>query len=900
MALGATQKYFLKDNKLSLRSLEDYGQVELGPDRKVAIISYYGPNIYQYREQTYNAIALYPSLGENMSRFVWNIKEWNSELATYTTDKDIQDSESPSCNYIPSSTGFLVISVTIYDEGNNQLYGPIRMAQYTYPPLQYVEELIERSALRLEGSTIPFEKSWAGDPVATREYLYDLLFSVQELIIRNQKDTHIDAVFFKVFLYQHLITYPKKYGEGNSFNREKLLKDWQAEIDGQSSKDIVRTYFQFGLIHLPPPYIVMFLSAINTKLVNNEGNGISWEELPLPTSTDNKYQKQTDLLYDQFDGLNQKQKAKVFNLIRYPKACLKMTYFLLNHLKNRVGRFKDLKTKDFKSNDLARRIVVSEFEKGPIGIDYSTEESNSEEGMLKPTSFAKKLVRLTGHPLFKFEIEQGDFEIAGKVLKKGTEETPEGIGGVEVQLYYNKIEVLAKSLPLKNSYQDFSNAATLLKLKKGDTGLVLDAVWSNSNAGGDFVKIIVTGFIGWIRIATDSTTIKAKIYPVRVPIPSNQSLTDNDGAFKLSCQYKIPHKLRFVKPLGTFEENPSGNGYFDAESDWFEPPLMSLSVQMEPASFMIEETELTSLLTNFEEYTYGGPNYPDSFYMNAPGFTISQPDGEKIDCNSLTEALIFEAWRGRYGNSVQISSSEHKIYMNYQKVWNWSKQTDQEWKISGNPFGSIEICINKNFAVNEIVYDTLCPGSNQRLQWLLVQGWSAWNNDQENIKPYDSAGQELPANAPNINHHKISGQNNLGGHNFFIVDVHPYTKRVLELESNLNSSSLKTNGASIRWLGNLSNPDAQFAMFNGSQREIIRDDIISPNLRNSEEEGEKDILWVQKIRGKCSQIEDHYDASVTTTESETNGKSICYARLKICNLKWSNANIYSRPQNQET
>lgn len=897
MALGVTQKYFLKDKKLNINSLEDYGQVAFGPDKKIAIISYYGPNVYQHREQTYNAIALYPSIGDNMSRFVWNIKEWNSEIATYITDTDIENSHSPTFNYIPTHIGYIVISVTIYDENNDQIYGPIRMAQSSHAPLQYAEELINNSALRLGGDTITFEKSWGGARLATREYIYDLRFHLEQLLIENRKEKNIDEVFFKAFLYQYLIKYPKKNSKSNSLSREVLLKTWQAEIDANLNNDTLKTHFKFGLTQLSPPYVVRFLSALNIELINGAKNELNWEELSLPSNENTNYQNEVNILYDSFDNLNQKQKAKVFNLIKYPKAHLRVCFSLLNYLKNRPTRFKNLKTNSFKTNNLARRIVATEFELGPIGVDYAKGNSTSDEGLLTSTSAARKLVGLTGHPLIKFEIEKGIFNISGKVVSSDNQQPIEGI---EIQLYYNKIEVLAKSLPLKDSHENFKNARTLLNLRKGHEGLVLDAIWSKTKTGGDFVKISIAGFVGWIRVATDARDIKAKIYPVRVPIPNDQNLTGKEGKFSLRCSYKIPHKLRFVKLLGTAQENPNGDGYFDAESAWFTPPQTSLVSEMEPASFMVEESEIISLLKKFKKYTYGGPNYPDTFYMNSPGFTISQPTAKKIDCNSLTEALIFEAWRKRYGNSVQISSAEHKVYMNYQKVWDWGEQENQKWKISGNPFGSIKICIDKDFAVDEKVYDALCPGNNQRLQWLLVQGWSTWNSDQDKIKPYDSGGNELETNAPNIDHYKISGQNNLGGHNFFIVDVHPQSRRVLELESNLKSSSLKTNGTSIRWLGNLSNPDSQFSMFSGKQREIIRNGIVSPNLRNEKEEGKKNILWVQKIRGKCSDIKDHYDAPVTTIDSETNGKSICYTRLKVCNLKWSNAIIYSRLDNQET
>jgi hypothetical protein len=89
-----------------------------------------------------------------------------------------------------------------------------------------------------------------------------------------------------------------------------------------------------------------------------------------------------------------------------------------------------------------------------------------------------------------------------------------------------------------------------------------------------------------------------------------------------------------------------------------------------------------------------------------------------------------------------------------------------------------------------------------------------------------------------------------GGHNFFIVDVHPGSKRALVLESNTASSGL--NGPGFRHIGHIDNERPG--------------GIITPN---------RDNHWTLKLALTWKEIEENYVYGFRV------------ARLRVYDLNWS-------------
>jgi len=184
--------------------------------------------------------------------------------------------------------------------------------------------------------------------------------------------------------------------------------------------------------------------------------------------------------------------------------------------------------------------------------------------------------------------------------------------------------------------------------------------------------------------------------------------------------------------------------YFDGESDRLLPPKKDVEVDLEAAPNSFQESYLIDRIKDFKNFSY---NRDDGWYpYELPDVSVPQALPKQNNCSTMVEGLAIKAWKDARGDDFTWSLAKH----------NWMMITSTDYYYS-----PVTETVASGMGV-EIDADELPP-------WTLVQGWrTQWS----------------------------------GGHNFFIVDVHPDTERILTLESN---KAYEMDGPGFRMLGDIDN-----------------------------------------------------------------------------------------------
>jgi len=183
--------------------------------------------------------------------------------------------------------------------------------------------------------------------------------------------------------------------------------------------------------------------------------------------------------------------------------------------------------------------------------------------------------------------------------------------------------------------------------------------------------------------------------------------------------------------------------HFDAESERLSPPKKDVEVQLEAAPNSVKESFLIDRIDDFKNFSY---NRDDGWYpYELPDVSIQQAPPRQNNCSTMVEGLAIKAWKDARGDAFTWSLAKHNRMM--------ITSTDDY-------FSPVTETVASGLGA-EIDADDLPP------PWTLVQGWKTqWT----------------------------------GGHNFFIVDVHPDTERILTLESN---KAYEMDGPGFRMLGDI-------------------------------------------------------------------------------------------------
>ena len=183
--------------------------------------------------------------------------------------------------------------------------------------------------------------------------------------------------------------------------------------------------------------------------------------------------------------------------------------------------------------------------------------------------------------------------------------------------------------------------------------------------------------------------------------------------------------------------------HFDAESERHSPPATDVEVELEAAPNSVKESFLIDRIDDFKNFSYklDDGRYP----YELPDVSIQQAPPRQNNCVTMVEGLAIKAWKDARGDAFTWSLAKHNRMM--------ITSTDDY-------FSPVTETVASGLGIEIDADDLPSP-------WTLVQGWKTqWT----------------------------------GGHNFFIVDVHPDTERILTLESN---SAYEMDGPGFRMLGDI-------------------------------------------------------------------------------------------------
>jgi hypothetical protein len=183
--------------------------------------------------------------------------------------------------------------------------------------------------------------------------------------------------------------------------------------------------------------------------------------------------------------------------------------------------------------------------------------------------------------------------------------------------------------------------------------------------------------------------------------------------------------------------------YFDGESERLLPFKEDVEVELDAAPNSVKESYLIDRIDDFKNFSY---NREDGWYpYELPDVSVAQAPPRQNNCSTMVEGLAIKAWKDARGDDFTWSLAKHNRMM----------ITSTE-----DYFSPVTETVASGLGIEIDADDLPSP-------WTLVQGWKTqWT----------------------------------GGHNFFIVDVHPDTERILTLESN---NTYEMDGPGFRMLGDI-------------------------------------------------------------------------------------------------
>ncbi|HUV31423.1 MAG TPA: hypothetical protein VMY05_10090 [Acidobacteriota bacterium] len=384
-----------------------------------------------------------------------------------------------------------------------------------------------------------------------------------------------------------------------------------------------------------------------------------------------------------------------------------------------------------------------------------------------------------------------------------------------------------------------------VRIAAGDYAVIATSLDSTKDA--DYVKIRSENLPydeGWVcsrwRDTADKDHHTAVLYDTR--IKDNAVKTDNKGQFSIRIEDQ-PDQLYRVR---TVLQN-----HFDGESARKLPAVEKgknpAVISMTHCDGIIEESDITRWLSEFEGWTYGlnvVPRYPAGWhihdlvqYQNAAGDFVSSlkaapPKSTQNGCNSFVEALLIQAWREKFGATFGWDNDKHMTVMIPNRWDDTEPPAGGQFDPTIDLYGPVTLAIGEDdddvrMAIG-VASDRIPP------PWTVVQAWWKWN----------------PTRVPPAEPGKPPTATDIGGHCFIIVDVHPETQRVLMLESNVPS---KLNGPGFREAGHLDN--------------FLEGDQVNPN--------KDDKFWWERVTV--------FDWKKFTATFPVNRRRM--ARLKVNNLR---------------
>ena len=216
-----------------------------------------------------------------------------------------------------------------------------------------------------------------GDPITSRELVNDLrVFVTNAVAATNLDGRGIPKELLAALLYREILFRPKEYTFSGTqfylvggFVRENEIGTFaDALINGV---DLDRS---LGVAQIKPQTAAMLLGLT------------PWRELPRDPALRPPV---ADQIFKDYGLLSATTKVDLFNLLRFPKSNIDLCARLLARLKNRAHRWPDLAPDALLRNELAMRVIASEYNLGA---------SETPQAAAMPTAYGGKVYTVTGSP----------------------------------------------------------------------------------------------------------------------------------------------------------------------------------------------------------------------------------------------------------------------------------------------------------------------------------------------------------------------------------------------------------------------------------------------------------------------------------------------------------------------
>jgi hypothetical protein len=302
---------------------------EAAGDASAALVSYHSSPCAAGRMQTYVVFVLDAALQGIVEKYRWTTGSVSSE----TTDGVFE--------YTPSAPGSLRVDVSLLDGGGTTLKS-LSITQSVVALNAELEFLIDR----------PNEVTAVADDTETsRELVNDVRVYIDELAPRSaDPDSSLNKLLFAIAYAEAMSVRPADRSTHNQALAAVLEADQAESFTDQAATGI-------GLCQVRPQILAMFVSATA---------GGTTPMLPLREFPGDEAQRAPMIaaLRTEFVALAAAQKIDLFNLLRFPKANLRMATQLVQKLMEKYFPGKLLP--DILADAEKAKTLIKQYKGGPF------------------------------------------------------------------------------------------------------------------------------------------------------------------------------------------------------------------------------------------------------------------------------------------------------------------------------------------------------------------------------------------------------------------------------------------------------------------------------------------------------------------------------------------------------
>jgi len=933
MVVRKTERRIPTDLGIAPEDLGQVGKLEtwqspLSPD--CYLISYLTSPITQGTTNTYVVFVTGEQLQGQVDCYRFEVTEAPpAPLLPSTYQYKVEDKVG-IFHYAHPNNYPILITLSILD-GTGAVIRKMSLHQDVIPPNPIIERLFTHSSVGFDAPDFEWHFDVGGAKETTREVANDFRTYIKGVFDADTSDKKIPMMFLAAMVYLQAFKVPKEATTGwvpeNNF-RHPELNNTGKELNGEGWTLFIGT--ALGVCQISLPTLAMIMQKDNKPL-------IEWTELP--AENDKREKVRFDIM-EKYEALPLETKIDLFNILRFPKSNISMCYRLLNLLKNRPHRYPVITTENFLKDDMAVQIIGTEF--GIGGTETALNDAKPGEygkkvrpimkspylgiifdGKYELKISGKVVDQTTGDPIPDAEVYLWETRLDITLDTKGYVFPTDKSRSIDLKATEKGLTVLQvlRNPPL------YPNK-TLVKIRKFDPLLPDNECWVFTRQDEKFAARL------------HSSRRKIPTIPDKDGNIIQRGTTDEQGEFNFPVPSFQPYKLQVVKePVG---DNGYFDGYDpnsplleqNLAPSWFLPPRENIEIKMEPARHIIKESEFLQRLPDWLQYNYSSTNphqykYPQNkdtgkgYYIGSSGVApldaSVQTTKNEIDCDTFVQALVVEVWQNNFESNFKWSLRQHKYAMisepvldKFSPAWIY---TERLIIVSNNPAPNSDLQINldgivvnakagaNNRETAKNIFNAL--NNNASISDRVIPYYEKDSHDYVLLRPkrlgsecnytliinspggsIEITGSVFPAISIDLSGvdalppawSVVEGANNGPKHNFFIVDTHPVTKKILTLEAN-DSNMYNLNGPGFRTMGILGN-DSILKWKTTTNPETNYSGDIDNHQVNNNIEPNKNLHWTEKVKVTWDETKTAYP-----DQDGTNPTGI--VRLKICDLQWA-------------